>query len=264
MHQITTQNKFLRKVAKANSRVSFFDRVKAASNQAKAGVEDIRDLVALQQATDVDPRDLQAMHRAGEDIQNWQAGKAAPGYNPLKSFETITKVTGNPKFSEGYAKWSKTRAGHKWRPGLDRALKYHNAMAYAQDNPLEFKALQQSRGMTPMNFIFDSADNNYRLMRALNSPLGIFLNDRQRSQARNNFGLMELIWRIKKFFSEFGNWRYQVDPSELYRFNIRRPTQRPSINNTKATNPTVNATGSATRTKKPLFKMPLEGAQGLK
>ena len=257
MYQITTQNKFLRKVAKADNQGSLFGRI-------KAGFADANDFASLQQATGIDPRDLQAMQQAGRDIQNWQAGKAVPGYDPLKSFATITKVTSNPTFSKGYAEWSKTRANHKWRPGLENALRYHDAMTYAQTNPSEFKALQKSRGMTPMNFIFDSTDNNYRFMKALNSPMGIFLNDKQRSQVRNNFGLMELIWRIKKFFSEFGNWRYQADPSELYRFNNWRPAQRPNINNTKATNPTVSANGSNTRTRKPLVKMPLEGAQGLK
>ena len=232
MHRIITQNKFLRKLGNAPTATN----PQQQSSGAQAGGGVIGSIAnGVKTLFTMDPLDVYANSETmkgsgltGADFRNafdasqrldaYSRGENLADYDPYPDIKHVYKVTGNDKALNSY------RSNRRYIQGLglpvdkiDRALSLNPAMKYAIDNPAEFKRARHMRDMSSIDYLFDDYRNNERDMRIANGPLGAFFNKQQRNKVRSNFWLMELIWRIKKFFAEFGNWQPTDDPSESWR-----------------------------------------------
>lgn len=151
---------------------------------------------------------------AGNRLQAYQQGNHAKGYDPTEDMRNVSKFINNPKVQTNYNSWLPNNTNHPMAGTLRNVMAQRHAMQHAAKNPDAFKRFSQFRGMGLMDYLFGSAKDNYDLLRMANGPFGAFMNANQRNMMKNNYGLMKLIWRIKKFFSEFGNWKQQADPDD--------------------------------------------------
>lgn len=154
---------------------------------------------------------------AGSRLQTYQAGKAAEDYDPASDVSYVSSVVNDPGFQKRYTAWSKNNKNHKHYNNLANIYSKRYALAHAAKNPEDFKKLQKFRGLGLSDYLFGSVQDNYDFLRMMNGPMGAFANADQRKQLRNNYGWLELLWRIKKFFSEFGNWRPVTNPADYYK-----------------------------------------------
>lgn len=149
-------------------------------------------------------------------LQAYENGTAKEGYDPLYDMQTVSNTLESKDFQNRYANWAKDPVNRqkKWYNQLEYLQGRRDALRYAVRNPKDFRYAQKFQGMGLMDYLLGSASDNYNVMRIASGPLGKFMKPQQRTQLRNNFGLMKMIWRIKKFFSEFGNWRNVRDPED--------------------------------------------------
>lgn len=181
-------------------------------------------------------------YNAANRLKDYQAGNHADDYDPHQDMATVTNMWNSPGFADRVNKFTSAYPEHRWSGQFKSLGRNIGAMQSAIANPEHFKALNAARGMGLMDFLFDSYENNYKLMQAVNGPMGAWLNNDQRNMVRNNWGLMKLIWRIKKFFGEFGNWKYREDPENT----TLRTTPIPSGVVPKTPQTTAQSTSTST------------------
>ena len=141
-------------------------------------------------------------------------------YDPHKDITTLHNFINNPALRKNYNKvrqtWLNAPKGSYQRriaQQLDNAIGMGSALGYAANNKEAFNKFNSFRGMGVLDYLLDSADNNYKLLQYANGPMGsAFMSPEQIKKIKDNYGLMKFIWRFKKFFSDFGNWKYVDDP----------------------------------------------------
>jgi hypothetical protein len=151
-------------------------------------------------------------------LQSYQNGTAVKDYDPLQDMNTVSNIMESDEFQNNYTKWASNPANKssKWyRQLADLNNNKRHAFRYAVRNPKDFRDAQRFRGFGVMDYLFGSTADNYNMLRIANGPLAGLLSPEKRQQLRSNYGLMKMIWRIKKFFSEFGNWQDVRDPEHV-------------------------------------------------
>lgn len=158
------------------------------------------------------------LHRYNAGLWGSKAGDAKD-YDPHNDIVTLSNFVNNKRFRDNYNKvrtnWlADPNGSYKKRIAqqLDQIMGMGDALGYAANNKDAFNKFNSFRGMGIWDYLFDSADNNYKLLQMANGPMGRFMSPEQAERIRNNYGLLKGIWRFKKFFSEFGNWKPVDDP----------------------------------------------------
>lgn len=219
-----THNKFLQKRAAGNSPgplTNFF----AGLGHAVHTAQDANSMYKLLDGTGYNSSQLQHLQAASGRLRNYQAGTAPRGYDPTGDMDTVQRLMNHDRFVSNYNNMMKTDPENRVLNRFKQGYNNRHAFRYAAQNPEEFKKFQNFRGMGISDYLFGSTEDNYNLLRMANGPMGSFLSPEQRKKLRDNYGIMKLIWRIKKFFSEFGNWKNTPDPED-YR-HTPAPANRP-------------------------------------
>ncbi len=185
---------------------------------------------------------IKSVYGAKSRLDGFYAGtKPYDGYDPHRDVATLSNFVNNENLLKNWSRVSegwKTEPEGSWKrrlyPQITSMFDKRHALAYAAKNKSDFNAMQKFRGMGIADYLFGSADDNYKLLRLANGPMGAFLTQAQRNKIRNNYGLMKLIWRIKKFFSEFGNWKYASDPEHYSRNTTANIKPEPAVKSTPA------------------------------
>lgn len=158
------------------------------------------------------------LHRYNAGLWGSQAGDARE-YDPHNDVVTLSNFVNNKRFRNNYnkvrTKWLADPDGSyrkRIAQQIDQIIGMGDALGYAATNKTDFNKFNSFRGMGIWDYLFDSADNNYKLLQMANGPMGRFMSPEQAKHIRNNYGLMKGIWRVKKFFSDFGNWKPVDDP----------------------------------------------------
>ena len=246
---MSTHNKFLQKRA-ADKSPGFFTNIAAQAKQVMDTAQDAKSLYQLLNGTGYDHTQIPYLQASARRLRDYQSGIAPQGYNPTRDMDTVQKLMNHDKFVANYNNMLKTDPENRVLNRFKQGYNNRHAFRYAAQNPEEFKKFQNFRGMGISDYLFGSTEDNYNLLRMANGPMGAFLSPEQRKKLRDNYGIMKLIWRIKKFFSEFGNWKNTPDP-ENYKYTPA-PTNRPAgtapaTTPTTTTKPTTAATNMKQR-----------------
>lgn len=205
-------NKFLRKYANTAptppKQPGFWDSVGESWDNFMVG----KDLFGW-----TSPKAAYDFKTAGDRLKAYQNGTAAKDYDPIPDMRYTGQVMSTPEFQKNYGAWSSDPANKKHRRYNDLANIYakRDAFNYAAKNPEHFKQALNYKGLGLTDFLFGSTQDNYNVLRLSKSPLRGLMNTDQLAQIDKNYWLMNMIWRVKKFFSEFGNWKDVKDPADF-------------------------------------------------
>ena len=131
-------------------------------------------------------------------------------YNPIDDIKKVNSYINTREYMSNYYNWAANEANVN-RPLYNQLASLYNtrhAINYAANNPNDFNDLTRFRNIGVWKYLTGSVKDNEKLLRLLKTPMTGFLNKDQQSKVTRYLWLMDVIMRVKRFFSGLGlgNW----------------------------------------------------------